>query len=77
MKGIIAASCWPIQSSLLWMSQTTNMSRETNGGVMMHVKKITMDLLTIVHPLVEPTRSLAKTKASLDASFPLGNFPEK
>ena len=77
MKGIIAASCQHRWSSLLWKSQTENMSRETNEGVMVRFKIIMMNLLTIVHLLVEPITSLAKPKASLEAFFPLGNFPEQ
>ena len=45
------------------------MPRETNKGVMMHFKTIQMNLLTILHPLVEPITSLARPKASLEASF--------
>ena len=45
------------------------MTREANEGVMMYFKTITMNLLTIVHPLVEPITSLAKPKASLEAYF--------
>ena len=69
MKGIIAAICYPRKSSLLWTSQTTIMSRNTNEGVMINFKTITMNLFTIVYPLVEPITSLAKPKASLGASF--------
>ena len=45
------------------------MSRETNKGVIMHLKTITMSLSTIVHLLVKPITSLAKPKASLEASM--------
>ena len=75
MKCIIAASCYPSQSSLSWTSQTTNMSREMNEGVIMNFKTITMNLLTILHPLVEPITSLAKPKASLEAYFPIRQLP--
>ena len=75
MKGIITASCYPRHPSLLWTGQSTNMSGETNEGVMMHFKKITMNLLTIVHPLVEPITSLAKPKASLEASIYIRQIP--
>ena len=51
---------------MLWTIQTTKMSRETKEGVMMCFKTITMNLLTIVHPLVEPITSLAKPKASME-----------
>ena len=51
------------------------MSRETNEGVMMHSKKIMMNFLKIVHPLVEPITSLAKPKASLEAYFFIRQLP--
>ena len=51
------------------------MSRETNEGVMMNFKTITVNLLTIVHPLVEPITSLAKPKAYLEASFSIRQLP--
>ena len=41
------------------------MSRETNEGVMMHFKTITMNLLTIVHLPVEPITPLVKPKDSM------------
>ena len=53
------------------------MSRETNEGVMMHFKKITMNLLKIVQPLVEPITSLAKPKAYLEAYFSIRQLPWK
>ena len=53
------------------------MSRETNEGVMMHFKTITMNLLTIVHPIVEPITSLSKPKASLEAYFSIWQLPWK
>ena len=65
MKGIISSSFYPRKSLLLWTSQTTNMSREMNEGVMMYFKTIMMNLLTIVHLLVESITSLAKPKALL------------
>ena len=74
MEGIIEASCYPGQSSFLWTSQTTNISREANEGVMMYFKTITMNLLTIVHLLVEPITFLAKPKASLEAYFYIGKL---
>ena len=43
------------------------MSRETNEGVMMRCKKITANLLTILHLLVEHITPLEKPKASLEA----------
>ena len=45
------------------------MSRETNKGVMMLFKTITTTLSTIVHLLVEPIISLAKTKVGGPAQF--------
>ena len=51
------------------------MSRETNEGVMMQFEKITMNLLTIVHPLVEPITSLAKPKASMEPSIYIRKIP--
>ena len=51
------------------------MSRETNEGVMMHCKSITANLLTIVGLLVENITSLAKPKASLEASLSIRKPP--
>ena len=51
------------------MSEIWNMSREKNKGVMIHLKTITTNLSTIVHILVEPITSLAKTKASPEVYF--------
>ena len=51
------------------------MSREMNEGVIMHFKTITTKLSTIVHLFVEPIISLAKTKASLDASIYIRELP--
>ena len=47
------------------------MSRETNEGVMMYFKKITMNLLTIVHLLVEPITPLEKQRLLWRQLFPL------
>ena len=52
-----------------------NMSRETNEGVMMRCKIISAKLLTIVGLLVEPRTSLAKPKASLEASLSIRQAP--
>ena len=53
MKGIIVAIFQPRQSSLVWMSQTSNMSRGTNKVVMMRFKTITAyNQITInLHPV--------------------------
>ena len=51
------------------------MSRGTNEGFMMYFKTITMNLLTVVHLLVEPIVSLAKPKAYLGASFSIRQLP--
>ena len=46
-----------------------------NEGVMMHFKTIKMNLLTVVHPLVEPITSLEKPKASMEASISIRQLP--
>ena len=69
MKGIISSRWYSRQSSLLWTSKTANMSRETNEVVMMRCKKITSNLSTIVHLLVEPIKYLAKPKSSIEESL--------
>ena len=51
------------------------MSREANKGVIMCFKTITTNLSTIVHLLVEPITSLAKPKASLEASISIRQLP--
>ena len=52
------------------------MSRETNEWVMMHCKTVTMNMSTIVHPLiVETITSVAKPKASLEASISIRQLP--
>ena len=51
------------------------MSREKNKGVMRHFKTIALNLLTIVHPIVEPITSLAKPKASMEAYFSIRQLP--
>ena len=52
------------------------MSRETNEWVMMHFKKITMNLLTIVHPfIVETMTSIAKPNSYLEASISIRQLP--
>ena len=51
------------------------MSRETDEGVMMCFKTITTNLLTIIHLLVEPIKSLAKPKASLEAFIYIRQIP--
>ena len=51
------------------------MSRETNEGVMMYFKTITMNLLTIVHLLVGPITYLAKLKAYMETSFLIMQLP--
>ena len=52
-----------------------NMPRKTNEGVMILCKTITANLLTIVGLLVEPITSLAKPKASLEASLSIRKPP--
>ena len=69
IKFIIAAIRYPSQSSLLWTSQTENMLRDKNEEVMICCKTITSNFLTIVRLLVEPSTSLSKPKASLEASL--------
>ena len=51
------------------------MSREMNEGAMMHFKTITMNLLKIVHYLVEPIKSLERPKAYLEASIFIRKLP--
>ena len=51
------------------------MSRETDEGVMMCFKTITTNLLTIIHLIVEPIKSLAKLKASLEAFIYIRKIP--
>ena len=75
MKFVIAASLYPRQSSLLWTSQTANMSRETDEGVMMRCKTITANLLIIVRLLVEPITSLAKPKSYLESYIYISQPP--
>ena len=75
MKGIIGASCYPRQSSLLSTIKIENMSREVNEGVMMRFKTITENFSTIVHLLVEPIISLAKPKAYVEASISIRKIP--
>ena len=75
MKVIIASICWPSQSFFSWTSQTWNMSRETNKGVILHFKTITTNLSTILHLLVEPITSLAKPKASMEAYIAIRKLP--
>ena len=51
------------------------MSRETNKGVVMRFKTITMNLSTIVHLIVEPITFLAKPKASLEEYISIRQLP--
>ena len=51
------------------------MLREMNEGVIMNFKTITMNLLTILHPLVEPITSLAKLKDYLEAYIYVSQIP--
>ena len=51
------------------------MSRGENEGVMMRFKKITTNFSAIIHLLVEPVTSLAKQKASMEASLSIKKLP--
>ena len=64
-----------MQSSLLWTSQTWNMSRETNEEFMMRFQTITMNFSTLVHILVESITPLAQPKAYLEAYISVIQLP--
>ena len=64
-----------MQSSLLWKIKTSNMSRETNEGVMMRCKTINANVSKIVNLLVEPITSLAKLKDSIEAYLSIRQPP--
>ena len=78
MKDIIAASCWPRQSSLLWWNKANKyetarakMSTVMNEGVEIHCKAVTTQVFTVVGLLVELGTAVAKSKGSLEASPPI------
>ena len=58
-----------------WKSQTSNIYREKNEGVMMRCKTIMDILWTILRLLVEPIQYLEKPKASLEQSLSISKPP--
>ena len=80
MRGIIATTCWPIQSSLLRTNQTANkygttranMSRVINKGVMMNCKVVIRNSLTVLGPICKPSTDNVKPKGSVEAYLSIG-----
>ena len=68
-KGIIAEVCWPSQPSLLWTSQTANMSRETNEGVVIRCKAVTKILFPVVGPPPKPNRTYMEVPETILQSY--------
>ena len=77
MEVIIAASCWPRNSSLLTTNQTSykygttraNTSTLMNKGVNMSCKVFTANLFAVVGLYVEPSTSIENPKGYLESSL--------